>query len=999
MTLGGASFTSASSIAATRLEGPLSEALQTVSDLGARGVEVPGEVLRSASLLRDALSRHAAGATRLFANPAASVLPGGIGSPLLDPVGAAEWRLSVQSEMAASPEVGLQMLRVVVDEAQRHGVFAAVGDQRIVTPQVNSIPATHERPHPGDLRIERDLLHAVRWNAAMMVDGANERFPGIGGHLGTLASNAKILVTLMLHFFRGKDHPLGGDHLFIQGHDSPGVYALQHLLGRFTDDQLLRFRREVGTLDAETGDIAIDAGQGLGLSSYPHPYLMPEDWEFHSVSMGLAPQLAIHQARVDRWLAAQEMKDASHSRVWAILGDGSMEEPEAQADLHIAGTEKLPVKFLINCNLQRLDGPVRGNGNIMLELESRYRAAGWKVIKVITGGLWDDLLSRDTDGRIAQRMSEIPDGQFQTFATKDGAYIREVFFGKKGLPQVDEAGTVAYPEDNPELLKLIEGMSDDDIKGLNIGGHDFTKVWNAMKAAEEHDGPVAVLFRTVKGYAMGESQASMSIHGLKHTKAEARRALRDRLGIPLSDDEVARFAFWHPGEESEIARYLRERREVLGGPAPRRVVVEPGAIEPLEKTFLELDAGSGTRDLSTTMAWMSLYFNLMSDPEVGRYFTEVVADEIDTFGGRPHIAKFGIHSPTPQLYLPADHKYTMVRYREGTKGRIWQMGISEAAAISAFTALGTAYATHGVPIIPAFILYSKFLFQRVGDQIWGAGDMRTRGFLIGATAGRTTLNGEGLQHEDGESHLVASAYPRVRPYDPAFAYEMAAIARDGVRRFFGAGPRSDEIVYMTAYNENYVMPPRPAGVTDDMILSGLYLFRPADDPDRTPASDRVQLLGSGSILPQALKAQEILRHKYGVDADVWSATSYPMLARQAEKRERDDLLHPERKPETPLVTQLLGGRGPVVAVSDYVKALPRLVASWVPQGMTALGTDGYGRSDLRAVLRRFFGNDAQWIALASLSRLEKIGGVATGTSAKALRELGIDPNAPYPPES
>ncbi len=901
-----------------------------------------------------------------------------------------EWRESVRAELIGSPETVRRLFGTIADELQRHGVFAAVGDQPIHTPQVNTIPAYAEQPFPGgDVALQHtlQLTNALKWNAMAMVAGANERHPGVGGHIGTFASSAEIMSVLLTQFFRGKNAEGGGDQLFIQGHDSPGIYAFDHLMGGLSEAQLLRFRREVGVQDSASGTILIDAGTGKGLSSYPHTFLMPDKWEFHSVSMGLANQMAIRLGQANHWLHHQGLADTSGSRVWGIFGDGSAEEPESQVDLYLAAQQKLPVKFLFNCNLQRLDGPVRGNENIMWELESRYRGAGWKVIKVMHSHDWDDLFARDPHGLIAQRMAEIPDGQFQTYQVEGGAYLREHFFGKRG--------PFGQEQENPELLQVVAHLSDDQLAQLRWGGHDYERIYNAMRVAEKHDGPAVILFRTVKGNGIPEMQSTMSVHGNK--KLKGRVHYRDVLNIPLDDESAQGLRLYQPDSDEGFVEFARERRAVLGGSALERRQHELPCIELPDSIFSPFDEASrGRNGVSSTMVWMRMWEKIMSDPAAGKYFTEIVADEIRTFGGDGHIRKFGLYHPAEQRYLPADHQYKAVRYTEGPEGRIHQVGISEAAAISTFTSLATMYSTHGAPVVPAYIFYSKFGFQRIGDQIWGAGDMRARGFLIGATAGRTTLNGEGLQHEDGESHLMASAYPSVRAYDPAFAYELAAITREGIRRMYGADESHDEIYYLTVYNENHQMPARPQGVTDAMINSGLYLFREASAELVAQGAPQVQLLGSGTLMFEAIRAQELLADA-GVAAHLYSVTSYVELAREAERAEEHNLWHPGSSPRVSHVSRSLKPeRGPVIAASDYVKALPRLIQPWLRPSMIVLGTDGYGRSDTREVLRRFFRVDAESTTVAAMAALARAGHISPERVQSLIDELGFDSERPHP---
>ncbi|HVY61924.1 MAG TPA: pyruvate dehydrogenase (acetyl-transferring), homodimeric type, partial [Planctomycetota bacterium] len=821
----------------------------------------------------------------------------------------------------------------------------------IQTPYVNTIAPQDEPEYPGDEEIETRIKQYVRWNAVAIVLRANHRFPGLGGHLSTYASAASLYEVGFNHFFHGKDKE-PGDQIFFQGHASPGIYARAYLLGRLTNEQFDHFRREA-------------AGPGTGLSSYPHPWLMPEFWEFPTVSMGLGPIAAIYQARFNRYLHNRGIRDTSRQRVWAFLGDGECDEPEALGALHVAAREGLDnLVFVVNCNLQRLDGPVRGNGKIIQELEANFHGAGWDVFKVIWGREWDPLLAADKDGLLVGRMNEVVDGEFQKYSVESGAYVREHFFGK-----------------DPRLLKMVEHLSDDDIRRLRRGGHDMKKLHAAFDAACRTNGrPAVVLAKTVKGFALGEGAEGRNVaHQQKKLSVTELKAFRDRLGLDVPDAKLeegeAPLLVLEKG--SREYEYIYEHRMKLGGFLPKRIVrKKPLEAPPLSWFSRFLEGGGADQDASTTGAFARLLAQLLSHPELGKRVVPIIPDEARTFGLDALFRKFGIYSSVGQLYEPVD-KAMVLYYREAKDGQVLEEGITEAGAMASFTAAGTCYATHGEPMIPFYIYYSMFGFQRTGDQIWAFGDSRGRGFLLGATAGRTTLNGEGLQHEDGHSHVLASTVPSCLPYDPAFAYEIAVIIQDGLRRMFQDG--EDVFYYLTLQNEPYVMPKMPDGV-EKGILEGVYLFKPASAlaagasaPASLPAdAPRVRLLGSGSILVEVLRAQQLLAERFGVAADVFSATSYPLLRREALAAERWNRLHPTDPPRIPRVTQILaaplagGVIPPIVAASDYMKQLPHMVSPWIPGGLFALGTDGFGRSDTRETLRRHFEVDAESVAAAAL---------------------------------
>jgi pyruvate dehydrogenase E1 component len=835
------------------------------------------------------------------------------------------------------------------------------------TRYINTISPEQEPAFPGDEEMERRIRRMVRWNAVAMVLRANSKSSGIGGHLATYASAASLYEVGFNHFFRGKDAPGMGDQVYFQGHAAPGIYARAFLGGRLTESQLDHFRQEVVP--------------GEGLSSYPHPRLMPEFWEFPTVSMGLSPLAAIYQARFNRYLEHGGIKDTSASRVWAFIGDGETDEPETLGSLSIAAREGLDnLTFVVNCNLQRLDGPVRGNGKIIQELESMFRGAGWNVIKVIWGREWDELLARDLDGVLVHRMGEVLDGESQKFSVESGAYIRQHFFGT-----------------DPRLLALVADMSDDQIKALRRGGHDYQKLYAAYAAATEHKGrPTAILAQTVKGWTLGPGVEARNItHQAKKLSEQELRTFRDRLELPIPDEKLKEAPYFHPGPDSPEIRYLLERRAALGGPLPRRVVVAKPLELPAETAFTEFDTGSGNQEVSTTMAFARLLRNLLRDPGIGKRVVPIIPDEARTFGMDPLFKEVGIYSALGQLYDPVDSNLVL-SYREAKDGQVLEEGITEAGSSASFQAAGTSYATHAEPMIPFYIFYSMFGFQRTGDEFWAFADARGRGFLLGGTAGRTTLNGEGLQHEDGHSLLLASVVPSARVYDPAFAYETAALVRDGIQRMYGPEPE-DLVYYLALYNENHTMPPRPGDVSDEHIVRGLYRFRPA--PETKSGAAPATILGSGSIMQQALRAQELLAERFDVAAEVWSAPSYQLLRNEALDIDRWNLLHPGEEPRVPLVSRLLAepaSRGPIVAVSDWIRAWPDLIARWVPgQSWRSLGTDGFGRSDTRENLRRFFGIDAEHVAGAVMAELARCGQVTAKAANAALKELGIDREAPF----
>jgi pyruvate dehydrogenase E1 component len=829
------------------------------------------------------------------------------------------------------------------------------------TPYVNTIPADEQPLMPGSPDLERRIKSLVRWNAAAMVVRANKTEAGIGGHISTYASAATLYEVGFNHFFRGQESP-DADVVFFQGHAAPGIYARAFLEGRFSETHLRNFRRELM--------------EGGGLSSYPHPWLMPDFWEYPTVSMGLGPIMAIYQARFIRYLEDRGLKEKSNAKVWAFLGDGETDEPEALGAITLPAREKLDnLIFVINCNLQRLDGPVRGNGQIIQELEAAFRGAGWNVLKVIWGREWDALLAKDRDGLLVDRMGEIVDGQYQKYAVESGAYVREHFWGA-----------------DPRLLDMVKHLTDDQLKKLSLGGHDPVKVYTAYKAAVEHKGaPTVILARTIKGYGLGEAGEGKNItHQQKKMNEEELRAFRTRFGIPISDADISQAPFYRPSDDSIEIKYMQERRTALGGHVPAR----RSRSEPLPAVagdlYEEFHAGTDERTASTTMVFVRLLSKLLRDKEIGRLIVPIVPDEARTFGMESLFRQVGIYSHVGQVYEPVDMD-TLLYYKEASDGQILEEGINEAGSMSSFIAAGTAYATHGVNTIPFFIFYSMFGFQRIGDLIWAAGDSRTRGFVVGGTAGRTTLAGEGLQHQDGNSHLLAYPLPNIVSYDPAFAYELAVIIQDGIRRMYV--DQESIFYYLTVMNEQYAMPPMPEGAREG-ILKGLYRFKASP---LGKAKARAQLLGSGAILPEVVKAQAVLAEQYGVGADVWSVTSYNELYRDGHAAERWNMLHPGEKPRVPYVTQCLkDAPGVLVAASDYVKALPDSIDRWLPRPLTTLGTDGYGRSESRASLRDFFEVDHRYVVVATLAALARDGKLNAAIVDQAIADLHINPDKANP---
>ena len=828
----------------------------------------------------------------------------------------------------------------------------------VTTPYLNTILPENEPAYPGDREIERRIKSLIRWNAMAMVVKANHIHNGLGGHISTYASLATLYEVGFNHFFRGGDGDKPADIVYFQGHASPGVYARAYLEKRLTHKNLHNFRQELA--------------EGGGLSSYPHPYLMPDFWQFPSVSMGLAPIMSIYQGRFNRYLKARGfLKEEPH--IWCYVGDGEIDEPESLGAITLASRENLEnLTWVVNCNLQRLDGPVRGNGKIIQELEAAFRGAGWNVIKVIWGSSWDPIIAADKTGLLLKRMEEAVDGDYQKYSVEPGSYIRKHFFGKY-----------------PELLELVNHLSDNQISKLVRGGHDPKKVYAAYKAAVEHKGqPTVILAKTIKGYGLGEAGEGRNVtHQQKKMNEKELREFRARFDIPISDEDIAGTPFYRPPEDSPEMKYLLERRRALGGFLPKREV-KAKTIEPLEMDYSEFFKGTGESEVSTTMAFVRILTKLLRNEKIGRQIVPIIPDEARTFGMDALFRQIGIYSSKGQLYEPVDRE-TLLYYQESKDGQILEEGINEAGSMASFIAAGTSYATHGIHMIPFFIYYSMFGFQRVGDMMWLAGDIKAKGFLLGGTAGRTTLNGEGLQHQDGHSHLLASTIPPLAAYDPAFAYEIALIIRDGIHRMYEKG--EELFYYLTVYNENYQMPPMPEGV-EEGVLKGLYRFKTAPE-----AAHKAHIFGSGPIIREALRAQQILAEKYDVSADVWSATSYKHLRVEALNAQRWNMLHPADTPrKSYLETLLEKEKGVFVAVSDNMKMVADQIAPWVPGGLFSLGTEGFGRSDTREVLRRFFEVDAECTVVATLYALFQKGIVNASLVQKAIQDLKVDPEKVHP---
>jgi len=883
-------------------------------------------------------------------------------APVEQDVELQEWLESLEYVLKHhGPERTSYLLARLQERATRSG---AAPTEPLTTPYLNTIPASAQPKYPGNLALERRIKSLVRWNAMAMVVRANREEEGIGGHISTYASSATLLEVAFQHFFHAPtaDHP--GDQVFFQGHASPGIYARAFLEGRLSEADLEKFRRELSP--------------GGGLSSYPHPWLMPSFWQFPTVSMGLGPIMAIYQARMNRYLEDRGLASTSRAHVWAFLGDGETDEPESLGALSLASREQLDnLIFVVNCNLQRLDGPVRGNGQIIQELEAVFRGAGWNVIKVVLGSDWDSLLERDVDGLIAERWRETVDGQVQRYATGSGEYIRKHFWGA-----------------DPRLAGLVANYSDEQLARLRLGGHDPVKVYAAYHAAVQHRGsPTVILARTIKGYGLGEAGEGRNVsHQQKKLNENELREFRARFGIPISDEEMVRTPLYRPSEDSPEIQYLQERRKLLGGAIPARVDRAPRLSVPGDDVFGEFMTGSSGRSVSTTMVLVRLLGKLMRHDDIGRYVVPIVPDEARTFGMETLFRQSGIYSHVGQLYEPVDRE-SLLYYREAKNGQILEEGITEAGSISSFIAAGTAYATWGVPTIPIFLFYSMFGLQRVGDLVWAAADMRCRGFLVGATSGRTTLAGEGLQHQDGNSHILALPVPNLLAYDPAYAFEIAVLVRRGLQRMYAEG--DSVFYYLTVGNEPYEMPPMPEGA-EDGIVRGLYCLKRSQLGD---ARASVQLLGSGAILNEVVAAARWLEEKHAIAADVWSATSFKELYRDAVAVERWNYLHRGEQPRTAHVSRCLSDRGDVVvAATDYARALPLSVARWSPKPFHALGTDGFGRSDTRAALRDFFEVDRRYIALAALVELARIGRIQDDIVERAVQELQIDPEKRHPLE-
>jgi pyruvate dehydrogenase E1 component len=827
------------------------------------------------------------------------------------------------------------------------------------TDYINTISPEHEPDFPGDEAIERRIRQYIRWNAAMLVHRAQRPGIGVGGHISTYASSASLYEVGFNHFFRGIDHPGGGDQIFFQGHASPGMYARAFLEGRLSENQLDGFRQEV-------------SHAGGGLSSYPHPRLMPDFWQFPTVSMGIGPINAIYQARFNRYLQNRGIKDTSQQHVWAFLGDGEVDEVDTLGAIGLASRENLDnLTFVVNCNLQRLDGPVRGNGKIIQELESTFVGAGWNVIKVVWGREWDPLLAQDREGALVNLMNTTLDGDYQTFKAESGSYVREQFFGR-----------------DPRAAAMVANWSNEQIWGLKRGGHDYRKLFAAYTAAMEPNGkPTVILAKTVKGWTLGSTfEGRNSTHQMKKMSLEDIVTFRDRLGIPLADDKLDKYtpAYYKPAPDSEEAKYLAERRAALGGSIPRRRAASKPLAMPADSVYESVNRGSGQQEIATTMAFVRMLKDLVKDPGLGARIVPIIPDEARTFGMDSLFPTLKIYSPHGQKYTAVDREL-MLSYKESTSGVILHEGINEAGSTASFTAVGTSYSTHDEPMIPIYIFYSMFGFQRTGDAFWAAADQLARGFVMGATAGRTTLNGEGLQHEDGHSHLLASTNPAVVSYDPAFAYEVGHIFKDGLRRMYGEN--SENIYYyITVYNEPYLHPEAPANLDVDGLLKGIYLLRSGERQRKKNA----QILASGVAVNWALKAQELLQKDWGVSADVWSVTSWNELRRDGLAVDRHNLLHPSSKKSAYITDRLKGAQGPVVAVSDYMRSVQDQIAPWVEQDFVSLGTDGFGLSDTRGALRRHFKVDAESIVVRTLAQLAQSGEVKGSVVQEALTKYRLD---------
>lgn len=877
----------------------------------------------------------------------------------VDPIETQEWLDAIRSVIEREgSERAKFLLQEILDHARKQGAEVPYG---LNTPYLNTIPVAQESPYPGDLNIERRLASLIRWNAVAMVLRAGKKAPELGGHIATFASAATLYEVAFNHFFHAATKEKPGDLVYVQGHSAPGVYARAFLEGRLSEQQLQNFRQEV---------------EADGLSSYPHPWLMPDFWQFATVSMGLGPMQGIYQARFLKYLQNRELSETAKRKVWVFCGDGEMDEPESLGAISLAGREKLDnLIFVINCNLQRLDGPVRGNGKIIQELESVFRGAGWNVIKVIWGDRWDPLLAKDNKGMLVKRMEECVDGEYQNFKARDGAYVREHFFNKY-----------------PELKEMVASMSDEEIWHLNRGGHDSRKVYAAYAAAVKHQGqPTVILAKTIKGFGMGAAGEGLNItHQQKKMTADDLKHFRDRFDIPISNEKIADAPFYRPAEDSEEIKYLLARRKELGGFLPSRIVATEKLAIPNLDAFAPLLKATGERHISTTMAFVRFLNVLVKDKNLGPRIVPIVPDESRTFGMEGMFRQLGIYSPVGQLYKPIDSEQ-MMPYHESKNGQILQEGINEAGAMCSWIAAGTSYANNNLPMIPFYIFYSMFGFQRIGDLAWAAGDMQAKGFLLGATAGRTTLAGEGLQHQDGHSHILASTIPNCRAYDPTYSYELAVIMQDGLKRMYGDKPEG-VFYYITVMNENYEHPEMPKDA-EEGIIKGMYLFREADKK----AKVKVQLLGAGTIFTEVLAAAEILEQEYGVSSDIWSVTSFNELRREAMAIERENLLGQNKKAKTPYVSQCLNDRtGPIIAATDYMRLYADQIRPYLNKQFVVLGTDGFGRSDTRKQLRHFFEVDAKHIVYTTLKTLVTNGEIPETKLKEAIKKLAINLDKPNP---
>ncbi len=878
-------------------------------------------------------------------------------TPDTDPQETQEWQDAIAAVLEnEGTERAHFLLETLIDKARRSGAYLPYN---ATTAYVNTIPTHLQQRHPGDTAVERKIRALIRWNAIMCVLRANEKSPGVGGHIASFQSAATLYDVGFNHFFRAANENFGGDLVYFQGHSSPGVYARAFLEGRLTEEQMSNFRIETG---------------GNGLPSYPHPWLMPDFWQFPTVSMGLGPLQGIYQARFLKYLHDRGIADTSDRKVWVFCGDGEMDEPESLGAISLAAREKLDnLIFVINCNLQRLDGPVRGNGKVIQEFEAAFRGSGWNVLKVIWGSYWDPLLAMDKEGLLKKRMEEAVDGEYQNFKAKGGAYTREHFFGKY-----------------PELKEMVAAMSDDDIWRLNRGGHDPHKVYAAYAAATKHEGqPTVILAKTVKGYGMGlAGEGHNTTHQQKSMDIEALKAFRDRFDLPLSDEQVENLSFYRPAEDSPEMRYLRERNAAMGGYVPTRRRKGNELTVPPLTAFENVLGATGEREVSTTMAFVRILATLVRDKQLGKYVVPIVPDEARTFGMEGMFRQLGIYSSVGQLYEPQDADQVMF-YKESQSGQILEEGINEAGAFSSWIAAATAYSVTGMQMVPFYIFYSMFGFQRIGDLAWAAGDSRARGFLLGATAGRTTLNGEGLQHEDGHSHLMSATIPNCVSYDPTFGYELAVIIQEGLRRM--VQNQEDVYYYITLMNDNYSHPAMPQGA-EEGILKGMYQL--SKSKTKGP---RVQLMGSGVILREVIAAAELLEKDWSVAADIWSVTSFTELRREGLDIERWNLLHPDQKQKQSYVTACLTkAEGPVIASTDYMKSFADQIRNFIPQHYVVLGTDGFGRSDSREALRSFFEVDRYYVTVAALKALADEGKLPAAKAAEAIKKYGLDANKPNP---